>query len=382
MKRSAFAHRCQAIPQSALEAAYWKCQSKPQIIDLNTSENRLMFDILLPIFRTRSEMTVDQLDYTGGFGTSQCRAAIADFYHDHLGIAAARPADILLGNGVSMLLERMAFAFCEPGDIVLVAAPGPAPPVLASGATIEFIDVAALPDRPPDRARILLLADPGVPGGDRLADGARIAAWAHQNPDLHVVVNESLALTDRSGRPRDSIVAGDSRRLHQVYGLSLDWGLAGLRVGFFYSKDSDVVKAVQAALGCCFTGSDTKWLTERILGDRPLRDGFVQILKERLQAAQKIVVEKCSAAGIECRIGEAGLTAMINLKHIAESADKEVEVAARLMDEFGVSIAPGGAAFRYPEIGWFGVCFGAEEDKLKEGLDRLVKGVGAIRAGK
>jgi hypothetical protein len=53
------------------------------------------------------------------------------------------------------------------------------------------------------------------------------------------------------------------------------------------------------------------------------------------------------------------LTAIINLKDIAESAEREVKVAARLMDEFAVSVAPDRATFRYPEVGWFGVCFGS-----------------------
>jgi hypothetical protein len=41
-------------------------------------------------------------------------------------------------------------------------------------------------------------------------------------------------------------------------------GLAGLGIGFFCSKDPDVIKADRAAFGCSFTGGDTKWLTERI----------------------------------------------------------------------------------------------------------------------
>jgi aspartate/methionine/tyrosine aminotransferase len=90
--------------------------------------------------------------------------------------------------------------------------------------------------------------------------------------------------------------------------------------------------------------------------------------------------EKCSVAGIEWEIGEAGLTAMMNLKNVAKSAEREVDVAAWLMDEFAVSVAPNRAAFRSPEIGWFGVCFGAEEESLNKRLDRLAKGVGTIRA--
>jgi hypothetical protein len=84
--------------------------------------------------------------------------------------------------------------------------------------------------------------------------------------------------------------------------------------------------------------------------------------------------EKCSSAGIEWKIGEAGLTAMMNLKNIAKSPEREVDVAARLMDEFAVSVAPSRAAFRSPEIGWFEVCFGAEEESLN-------KKVGPAREG-
>jgi hypothetical protein len=53
---------------------------------------------------------------------------------------------------------------------------------------------------------------------------------------------------------------------------------------------------------------------------------------------------------------------MINLKNIAESVKREVEMAARLMDEFAVSVAPGRTTFSYPEIG----CFGTEEESIKE----------------
>jgi hypothetical protein len=84
----------------------------------------------------------------------------------------------------------------------------------------------------------------------------RSAGSSHQNLGLHVIVDESLALTDRSGLTRDLIVAGDPCRLHLFYVLSLDWGIAGLCVGFFDSKDPHVIKAARRALGCSFTGGD------------------------------------------------------------------------------------------------------------------------------
>jgi hypothetical protein len=141
-------------------------------------------------------------------------------------------------------------------------------------------------------------------------------------------------------------------------------------------KYHDVIKAARAALGCSFTSGDMKWLTERIGIPRRSHSNF----EGDVCCGSENCGKKCSAAGIEWKIGEVGLTAIMNLKNITKSAEREVDVAARLMNEFAVSIAPNREAFRSLEIGWFGVCFGVEEESLKKRLGRLAKDVGAIRA--
>jgi hypothetical protein len=106
------------------------------------------------------------------------------------------------------------------------------------------------------------------------------------------------------------------------------------------------------------------------------------ILEERVSKSLHMgaFLSRRNFHSIERKIGEAGLTVTMNLKGIAESAEREVYVVARIIDEFAVSVAPDQTPFRSPEIRWFGVCFSAEEERLKKVLDWLAKGVGAIRA--
>jgi aspartate/methionine/tyrosine aminotransferase len=240
MGKTKFIERLELLPESVLQEGYITCSYNSRIINIGTAENRMMGDLLLPLFQNRPDMTLADVTDSASLDTLPLTTAVAKLYEDHFGIPTVDPSHILLSNGCSMLVERLSLVLCEPGDIILIPIPCYGcfvPDMFVSGATFEYIDLNNLPEKPPPRSRLLVLTSPGNPIAERIENADAILRWAYQSPDLHILVDDIYALSNRCGEKHQSIMGltiSDPERVHQMYGLSKDWGLAGIHLGFFY----------------------------------------------------------------------------------------------------------------------------------------------------
>jgi aspartate/methionine/tyrosine aminotransferase len=245
-----------------------------------------------------------------------------------------------------------------------------------------FIDTRNLPPAPPPGAKLLLLTDPGNPYGNRVPNAQQILEWAYQAPDLHIVVDDVYAMSNRRGEAFYSIPGRDYARpdrVHHLYGLSKDWGLAGPHLGFFYSRNQELLAKMQVASRSYRLSSDTAQAVASLIGNAARRDAYLEVFRERLVRAAGQTVAALREAGIGVTECENSLFFVIDLREIAgKDSDQELRVWRELLFQYKVHVLPGAAGFRIPEPGFFRLCFTVPETELTVGLQRLIVGVREI----
>ncbi|KAJ1989287.1 hypothetical protein H4R33_002123 [Dimargaris cristalligena] len=95
------------------------------IINLGVAENWLMRDTLVNYLAPRVKITGDQLGYgSDTCGSPQLRSLIAQLFNDHFQPGLRIEADhVSVHNGTSSVIDIVSYVVCDPGDIILAAAP-------------------------------------------------------------------------------------------------------------------------------------------------------------------------------------------------------------------------------------------------------------------
>jgi len=287
MRKTACSTNIEAAPCPPMGEGCATCLASPEIVNLGMAENRLIDHLILPFLQNRPSETAVHVGYAASYNDLPLRTALASLYREDIGIAA-EPSQFMLGCGISFLIERIGLVLCEPGNVVLIPRPCHgvfAPDLQMSRATIVYIDLDALPPSPRESARLLILTDTGNPIGDRIADPASVLACAYRAPIMHILVDDIYALSNRRGEAFRSMAAradADSERVHQVYGASKDWDLAGCHGGFFWTRNEDLLRMMRLASGAYHMASDTQFLLASLLGDTAARQGITEAFRTRL----------------------------------------------------------------------------------------------------
>ena len=388
LRRTKYISRLENAPKSSLFEGFVACATNPDIINLGTAENRIMDDHLLPILQNRPTLHCHDVTYPGGFDDGNLRASLSLLYRDHFGIKDALPDQFTFGSGIAFLVEKLGLVLCDENDTVLIPKPcyGCFEPDLAQcGAKVEYIDLDNLPERPPETARLIILTNPGNPIGEKIKDPEKLLEWCYKNPNLHIVSDDVYALSNRRGEKYQSIAGLPNAKpevVHQYYGMSKDWALAGCHVGFFWTRNEELHKLMSIANGCFVLSSDTVRLCQMLIGDVKFRDNWIKVFQERLTENEKIMENILKKNNITFRQCDNSLFLMIDLREIVKTPQQELDVWRKLMYDYKVHILPGMAGFHYDEPGWYRVIFSIPKDELVEGLDRLSKGISEIKNGK
>lgn len=241
------------------------------------------------------------------------------------------------------------------------------------GAGEQFIDEVAA--RLTATTAAVVLTNPHNPSGDLLNidDLQRlVAAVAAQTRAGVVVVDETFAdLSALAGWSMGNI----DERIVTINGLTKCYGLGSLRCGWATVDRRRFPDALNAwidleNIGCPWT---------EILGSQAIE----QFDRWRPLGTEKLANARSAMAAWLAAVSDEGL---LSHEPIGESCvvfprwlgrTPPLELVERLIDEFGVVVAPG--EFFYPVDGMaLRIGFGGDEVALAEGLDRLRRGLRAI----
>lgn len=323
--------------------------------------------------------------YPGFTGTPEFRQAVAAYYERRFGVRLDPGREILSLIGSKEGIVNMAMAFVDPGDLVLV--PNPGYPAYAMGTYMVGGDVYELPLLP-ERGFLPDLA--GIP--DSVAERAKLL-WLNypNNPTTATApmsfLKEAVEFAQRHNillcydNPYHELVY-DGHQEHSVLevpgamdvavefnSLSKTYNMAGWRIGMAVGRgaaiaalaqvksniDSGVFQPIQDAAIAALTG-DQEWLKERNAIYQKRRD---------------LLLDTLPRFGMEGYRSSASLYVWAKIPPDEPSSE---EFASRLLEQAGVSIAPG-SFFGSQGEGYVRISLGTPTDRLAEALGRMEKAV-------
>lgn len=318
--------------------------------------------------------------YGGYYGTPQLRRAMAAYYEHRFGIRLNPDKEIAPLIGSKEGIANVALAFVDPGMPVLVPDPGYPTyrlgAMLAGGVPVsmplvaenEYLpDLDAIPQDVARSAQIMWLNYPNNPTGavasleffERVVDFAQRydILVCHDNPYCDITFDGYTA-------PSLLEVPGAMGVALEFNSLSKTYNMAGWRVGMAVGNvvavealartktniDSGIFLPIQDGAGAALTG-DQSWLQER---------------NEIYQQRRDLILETLQALGIQAERPVASLYVWAQVPEGYTS----VEYATLLLEEAGISTAPGSAFGAFGE-GYLRISVGMSTDRIREAMERL-----------
>jgi 1-aminocyclopropane-1-carboxylate synthase 1/2/6 len=366
-------------------------------INLGTSENHLLWDIVGQRLAAVKPLSAADTHYDYLYGSKRLRSAVAQFLSRMSGIKLIDANGLTVTSGASAALEMLLYCICEAGDRVLI----PAPYYAGFDFDLEArIGVGAVPVLPEQAAsmgealeqalakakgqgskiKALLVTNPGNPTGaiyDRKTL-LEMEAFCRKH-DLHCIFDEIYAHSCFGENAMVSALAlFNSDRVHVLYGFAKDFGLSGFKVGVVHTHNKELNAALHTLAYFSPVSTSTQHLLADLLEDTEWIDGLLHENRIRLAEAYQFVALAMQRYGIVWREAEAGLFLLINLSAYlaASSASGEMQLWEQLLNSHKVNISPG-CLFKCSEPGWFRLCFAHPQAVLRHGVVRLQNGLQA-----
>jgi LL-diaminopimelate aminotransferase len=318
--------------------------------------------------------------YAGYYGTPQLRQAMAEYYERRFGVRLNADKEVLPLIGSKEGIANVALAFVDPGDVVLV--PDPGYPTYTYGTLLAggvphrvpmkaedgyLPDLGTIPSDAASKAKILWLNYPNNPTGataslaffEQAVDFARQYDMliCHDNPYCDVTFENYVA-------PSLLQVPGAMDVTLEFNSLSKTYNMAGWRVGMAVGNsravealgrtktniDSGIFRAIQDAAVLALTG-DQAWI-----------EGRNAIYAQR----RDLILEALPEVGMEAERPQASLYIWARTP---EGYGAEA-FATRLLEEVGVSIAPG-TVFGSQGERHVRISLGQATERIREAMDRL-----------
>jgi aspartate/methionine/tyrosine aminotransferase len=366
---------------------------------LCVAEDHQVRDLVLERLSQVPPAPPEVLGYDAFGGRAGLKAAVAGLVGREVFGRNVDPDHVKVLSGAGAVLEALAFALGDPGDVVLVPTPSYAGfwPDLEGRAglrihpvhtraedgfalTTDLLD-AAVGDAP-GRVRAVLLTNPDNPRGEVVPPSTvrSVLDWAATR-DLHVIADEVYALSVHGspfdGEPFASVgrllpSLGD--RVHVVWAVSKDLAASGLRTGFLLSEHQPLLDAVEVQGTWSGVSGLVQHALADVLGDRAWLSSYVPAMRRGLRESAQVVRDALDGAGIPRTSGDAGFFLLADLRAALDQPTWEAEhrLWQRIVDEGGVNLTPG-SALRSVEPGWFRICHASNPlDAVADAMGRVV----------
>ncbi|KAK3801941.1 hypothetical protein RRG08_063897 [Elysia crispata] len=317
---------------------------------------------------------------------------------------------LIVTNGVTVLLENLAFALASPGEYIMIPKPyyfrldqdfferpgvltlpvdQPLPSETADNR--YRLDVPALETaflqaaREGKVVRAIHITNPSNPTGDvytaqELKD---LLGFAHRH-QLHIIANElyGMSIYDQQVKFTSILTLPhpDPDRVHFLWGFSKDLGLSGVRVSIMYTRNSDLLKYSKLTGYYIRPTGMAQNRLRQLMDDQDFLDNqALPRVREKMRGRYQSVKQEIEGCGGRVHPSPATVFRWLDLTSFLSSPDfqAEQELFVRLYSA-GVHLMTG-ESLGHSVPGWFRMVAALEDDVHAEGMKRLVSELNTIR---
>jgi aminotransferase len=326
--------------------------------------------------------------YPPAKGFLDLREAIAEKLRVKNHVIADPVSEIFVAAGAMQVIFNTVLHVTEPGDEVIVVDPGydyysqiglfggvpvRVPAREANGFKVDPDDVKKAVT---SKTKLIIVNTPSNPTGavlDRpvLEEIARIV----QHHGIFALSDEPYEDIVFDGRHHWSLASLDGMKEWTIsaYTLSKTYAMTGWRVGYAVAPKPiiDEMEKLMEHMVSGVTAVAQRAALAAITGPQVCIDDFLKSYEVR----RKLVHEGLhSIESVSCLLPEATFYAFPNVSRLGVSS---WDLAGYLVREHGVAVIPGSVFGRNGE-GYLRVSFAASEARLREGMDRMRRGIQAL----
>ncbi|KAI0531623.1 PLP-dependent transferase [Xylaria digitata] len=383
-------------------------QLENPVIDMGTSENMLLHDELIGVYKkaVQDGLCSKHLSYPNGFtGDQDLIDALAGFFNEYFQpLVPVDKQHIVVAPGVAFSLDALLYNICEAGDGILIPAPcwngfdwlvnvrADVHPVFAPVANLKDVFVAsevlgsleAAFSQSPRPIKGLLFTNPHNPLG-RCYSAAMIESVIKfcDQKKIHFISDEIYAMSKFtcSDIPAPTAFVSalqlnikdlgcDPSRVHVIWGLSKDLGSNGLRMGCCVTQMNKPLATGLALSSNTQLSSLTALVTTSLLTS-PTLPQFFALSSERLAGAYTNLTKWLKQREIPYVPANMGCFVFARVAPNANTWEDEATVI-QAWENAGVSVSPG-KSYHVPENakGWARINFALPPMDLVEALRRL-----------
>ena len=373
----------EAMPRSGIRAIMDLASRTPDVIHLEVGQPD--FDTPEHIVEAAARAAADGYTrYTPNAGLPEVRAAFADKVRSRNGIEAT-PEQVIVTVGAINALMLSIHVLCDPGDTLLIPDPGwPNNEMIALTAGATPVRYPLLPDHgfTPDldalervaarpEAKAIIVNTPGNPTGGVLDRPALEAVLdIAERHDLWVIADECYEDIVFEGPHISPASIGASERVISIFSTSKSYAMTGWRVGYAVAPGTlaTTMAKLTEAVTSCVTAVAQKAAQAAVSGDQTC----VAEMRDAYRRRRDLAAPELEAAGILVARPRGAFYTMVDGSSAGLGG---YELAARLISEHGVAIAPG-ETFGPSGAGMMRLSLAAADAAVAEGVRRIVSALG------
>jgi len=393
------AKKLQSKP-SAIMQGHELCGSNPYslqnpegYLNFGTAENHLMNSYLLEKINSPIFMEESQIHYNELFGMEETRMSVANFLEKYLNLESIKPENLIIQSGVSAICESLSFAMFDEDDYIMIPTP------YYSGFDhdftkrfgCKFLKVDQLRENhfslnidsfitefnnSTDKKKIkaVLITHPNNPTGEILSQNFmdEMISFCLKN-NLDLICDEIYALSCHQKTQHQSLyqrAINSGVRAHLLYGMAKDFAMAGLKVGFYYSNELDILASMKNLSYFHPVSTHTQVLIKNIFEDTYFIDEMISMNQKKLLSTKLIIESELSH--LNFLPSEAGLFILFDLSSICKSFDDELKLFNHFLDHYRINMSPGESlGLKIP--GFFRVCYAMRKENILEFIHRMKK---------
>ncbi|KAE9577512.1 hypothetical protein CGMCC3_g6694 [Colletotrichum fructicola] len=391
------------------------------LIDLSGAINSLMNDVLEEEMTNfeKSYSLSEAMKYGDVMGPKGLSKAVSSFMNRHFDPARALSADdIIVTNGVTSLIDMMAFAMCNPGEGIMVMTPTymmfPHDVCARTGVNLINVDLDTIEDQfeVKDSAKVtkalgkaysaaqksrvtpkaLLLCNPSNPCGRTYprATLIEIARFCGQRK-MHLLSDEIYALStftpyDRAATPFTSVLSIPddpengvfTENIHCMYGASKDFGCGGLRLGFLVTRNELLWRSVRRLVLFTWVTSFSAAFFMNFLQNEEAADRYVSVYRERLGKQYDFTAKLLDKYRIPFWEADSGVFIFVKLTKWLDyfagddHSSREMKLFRHLLREADVFLSPGEMSMS-PVPGCFRLVYTGNPEAVSLAVSRLAE---------